>query len=443
MSSRVAETYEEHVHPDLRRLQKRAVDFWSASIAGRTKTIDDFYRFVRECPEYAESKHRDYVKYFDDICCNSGEIPTSMPIDEFKSKFLSNRQDFATRADIVRFAKATFPVQIAEMRIAKAFYAATNRSIAASDLSDMYARWTVDVGPELNAYYRGSLDHGKEKEEQQGVGDNNKIKSSYDSTFVDAFEKAFGRHMYVHEYFRYKNIEAQTNVVPDVAEIRREHSERYARLDGMHTRYLGESLDEYEFVKRFIDSSDKGPAFYQETEDDIIGGAEYRRVVSRKLSDIHRGMYDLEIEEREHGFLFARVRKDRCELDEEVLVRYVVDFKSERDVIVERVERVYDRILERRPDPLEVDDAIIEYRKKMLAGDDDEEEGYASADAELEARICSELEYHEVIKRAVRQSDPDVLPSVLFKILKAVLECRLTNHTATMAKVKFHVTQKY
>lgn len=416
--------YRRHVSSDV-KLVKRIVDFWCASIEARSKSLDDFKRYVRETPEYADAKHLQYVAL---LKAHSFEQPV-LSSDELKRAFLGARNDFVHESDVLKFAKSREPPDAVKRRLASAMFAKAKTPVLPLDVEKRYVAWLNEVVDNNSP----AAEQSDEKKSRTGDVAAAGPSPLYDREFVDEFEAAFGRPMFVHEYFRYKNMP----VVVDVASVRRQHVAAYDRLDRLHASYVGARLDEYAFVRTYIDASDAGESFFARIEEEILAGDEYRRCVSAKLCEIHQSMYDVEIEPRELSFLFQRVQRDRCELDDEVLVQYVVDFKAERDVIVASVERQYGRILERAPDPFEVDDAIVEYRTFRLRDSSDDD--YAGADAELEAKICASLEYHEVIKKAVRQRDPDVLPSVLFKVLKTMVDSekrrRMATHRSAMEAI--------
>lgn len=236
----------------------------------------------------------------------------------------------------------------------------------------------------------------------------------YDEEFVKLFETAFKRPMFVHEYFRYH----ENKVIYDL----QDYNKRYVKTREIYKDYLGTDLDEYTFVKEHLDDSDTGSTFYEELESRILMSSEYEATMKNKISLIHSDMYDFDVESREMVFIFDKVRKLGVRLEDDALGEHVIEFKSERDYITERISDLYEKIMKRLPDPMELDDSVVFWRSRTMDGLSE-----SDLEKELEMKLCASLEFHEIIKDTIKMCfkekniHQEMMPSIMYALLSKLI----------------------
>ena len=423
---------------------KRSIDFWSGLIASGQRTRSEFTAYLGdldECKSFRRTLVRDAL--------NDAGMSSSLDIEA--SYILTGVESTAWE-----FVRSHAPCVASWALIVSEEYSKLKMKTIPDALAKEYMlKWKETKGYTQKELVNDILQESQEKTQesktqesktqesktqektqesktqektqeskiQESTSQESKIQESntreYDREFVQMFEIEFGRPMFVHEYFRYsrgqdsrgqdsrgQDSRGQDSRGQDISI--QDHNKRFSRLSSIVSDYVGRELDEYTFVKDYIDSTDRGETFYREFHDSVIASDEYSRVMSKKLVDVHVEMYDEEIEARELVFLFDEVKSQKMKLLDDSLGDRVVDFKAQRDEIVENIRELYSKTLDRMPDPFELEDGIVFWRKN----------GSLSRDMQ-EKILCSSLEFHEIIKATIREEsqNKDILPSVMYSLL--------------------------
>ena len=405
-------------------LTKRTKDFWASSIYGGQKSKCEFIKYIISHPDYIDAKMHE----FHDIAL-AEEVTRDNTTDVAFMSMLKAREDIMCESDIVFYVRS-MPLCVANWtNIVMTVHGMVNNSSDTTMLPSEVNHY-IELWKSNRAFGVAELRSSMEKQPitqsaplllavvSQASQAPQTVETRYSKDIVNGFEAAFGRMMYVHEYFRYSPEYLKSSSKADVFNgIFSQHTRRYQRINSIVEKYIGAPMDEYTFVREHIDASDKGDVFYKQFEDDLLNSKAYKDVISSKLSTIHDDMYDAAIEKREMEFLFKRIQAIKCGLDDEALVDKVTEFKSERDDILTSIGCVYNSVFYREPDLNEVDEAIVMYRSSKTS----------SADMELELLLCASYEFHEIIKAKLKElyaasRDQDVImPSILYALLGKLL----------------------
>lgn len=234
--------------------------------------------------------------------------------------------------------------------------------------------------------------------------------------FVNEFEAAFKRPIFVHEYFKYAK-DCKT-IHTEIQDILKKHTMSFERMKAIWRDYLNEDLREYEYVKRFIIDIDR-TAFFTEIKDKIITWPEYEHAMKTSVKQKYFEMYGTQLEPYDSDYLFQSLRQNKLSVNDESIHDRLVEFKDETDEIITRIISVYSKVLDRQPDESEIDKYIQVYRDHIQAGFD-------STDSVVERELISSLEFHDILKKHIKQAyfkqkGMDAIPSVLFKSLSYVL----------------------
>lgn len=214
--------------------------------------------------------------------------------------------------------------------------------------------------------------------------------TTLDRNFVVAFEEAFKRPMFVHEYFKYGR--GLTN--NDFHEVYKEHMTKYNRLRQVMCMYTGRHIDEYDYIKQYLDAVDEDNFFF-DIIDEIVASEDYRMSMSQHLKERYNKMFDDELEQYDIDYVFEKVRIEKLSLEDDQVNEILVSLKSETDDIVKHIFAIYLKVLMREPEVEEVHQFTRKYRSMLPKNLED-------IDRDTEKLLMSSLEFHDILKSIVR-----------------------------------------
>lgn len=230
--------------------------------------------------------------------------------------------------------------------------------------------------------------------------------NGFNVKFVQAFEAAFGRPMFVQEYFRYAD-------GTDFADSAIKHRAKFARMKEIWSAYTGRVLHEYEYISRFLFVVDNDD-FFTRIVEELCASSMYADAMQKNLVTRYATMYGRSMDAADVDHLMKAVRREKLTVTDDALDARIVAFKDQTDahnaITIDR----YTQVLGRAPDDHELIHYLALHRSEPAVD---------VADL-IEVELMSSLEYHDVIKGAVRRlALPDELPPRrVFAVLNAVLK---------------------
>lgn len=404
---------------------RRITAFWAEALSSRQKTRADLERHIAGTAEYRDRKLNMFRQLY------VGELGAgSQATQADDAAFLAAMAQAGTLVDdawVRSYVRGLPPCAARWRSVVRTVYAQLHGGHPPPEhvLVEQLDRWRVLPGYDA-ARLRAHLELGADAPPPDGVPASSSClqppaeAKALDLAFVDAFEAAFGRPMFVQEYFRY-------GAGVDLVRLKAAHDRRFQRIAEIELAFLGAALSEHDFVRVHLDAcvADED-GYLSRLQRRVLMSDAYEARMRALLSRIHADMYDDAIEARELGFLFQRMRARGEALDADVLCQHVVAFKDERDRIVERIDAVYRRTLQRSPDRLETEEHVLLYRQRGVEEQQADAEADAvhdECDALLERALCASLEFHDVIKARLRDAygGADMPPSALYAALRFVL----------------------
>jgi hypothetical protein len=244
---------------------------------------------------------------------------------------------------------------------------------------------------------------------------------------VNAFETIYDRNMNVREYLLYikqlSNLKGP-KLLEKIEELKRHHMDVFIKARDVVSRYLNETLQEDDFICKYLNDIDNVD-FLDDLRQNIIDSDEYENKMSERLSSLYKNLYDEALIDADIKYIFDKVKKQGCDIQNEDLNNFIVEFKNETDHITERILKIYIDTYEREPDVYEVAKYIELYRKNP---DKDIQE----IDEEVEQELQDSLEYHDVIKSKIRKiytsiKNINILPSIIYTLLEKVISNKSHN----------------
>ena len=245
------------------------------------------------------------------------------------------------------------------------------------------------------------------------INNSTEIAQPFDTTFVSMFEDIFQRPIFIQEYFKYKS-----NNITNFDQVHMTHLHNFNRMREIYESYTGKTISEYYFVNKFLYQIDDQNCF-ETIIDTIVGSPDYQQSMFKILSEKYKNMFDVELEESDLIYIFEIVKNQKLDILNENIPVILTQLKIETDEIVSHIFKQYSVVLERAPDITDIQLYIQFYREKLALG-------YSSIDTTLENILMHTLEFHDIIKKKVREeyfqkNTSEIRPSALFDILNKVL----------------------
>lgn len=242
-------------------------------------------------------------------------------------------------------------------------------------------------------------------------------------TFVDVFERLFGRNMNVREYIFYMpeySTHEKHVLENEIAKLKKQYDHVFENVNLLLEQFLDKRLDEDEFIRQHL-SSIRHPEFLQDLKMSIIHSKEYSDKMMARLSHLYEKLYDEMLTPEDAAYLFDRITLKEYALQSDQLNNEIVEYKNDTDKLIERIFSIFVETYDREPDTYEIQKYIGMYRES-------DEGSLDAVDAAIQKELRDSLEFHDVIKSRIKKVystmfDNKILsPSMTYQVLKKILD---------------------
>jgi hypothetical protein len=392
---------------------------------GKRVTIEKMQNYIKELPEYRK-KYGDLVRqmYSGHRCPNDAINCPDDVVDFYISKFKSDVnytvdqliadmnngvETETTPTTSVKEIETQTQEEVVEdnaNKLQEIFKKVYDREPNGNELSDLN-NMTKDPLALVLIYYEA---HNRPQAQHQKVVP----RSGFEKGTLEAFEKAFNRPMYVQEYFKYNDKQV------DFQRLFETHSINYNKLRSIIEMYTGCNLDEYAFVKKYLDAIEI-PTFFEDIIYDIVQSPEYKASMSQHIKKRYSQLFDESLGANDIAYVFEKVRILRLNLVDDELNDVLSKVKRETDDIIAHIFEQYNRVLERQPDHIEVEKFIVDYRTELPMTK------IETIDKKIERILMNNLEFHDILKKKIRANyslkyeGREMMVSALYTSLNTVL----------------------
>eukprot|EP00873_Tetraselmis_striata_P027007 jgi/Tetstr1/447271/TSEL_034708.t1 len=227
--------------------------------------------------------------------------------------------------------------------------------------------------------------------------------------FVEKWQRATGHRVDVYEFLRYYNELGSSPTPETIREVKEKQNNFFAHAVKVYRGYLNVSLDFHRFSAMHMHEYDNA-GFVPKLIQTIVKGHEYRERMCDALSDAYTRTFDAGIHEEDLEHVFATVQKKSISIRSEDISGYVLKLGEELATIAKSVTAVYNRVLRRDPDDIEVRNCVASYR------------GSDTAEEDLETALYDELEYQEVLKSLIQEKTRSTKNSEVFRVMRHILK---------------------
>lgn len=245
-----------------------------------------------------------------------------------------------------------------------------------------------------------------------------------DCEALKSFAKLFKRQMFVEEYFFYvlKNINYDYN----------EYEKYQSIVKVLYKRYMDSDIDEYLYTLEYISHKEKHILENLETNtlDSLIVSDVYYNKIKNSLKEKYKLLYATEIENNDLEYFFYKSREELLFINDVRIEELIIVWKSQTDNYIYEIYETYLKLLDRKPDVHETNDILNKYRYTHI-----------NPVEYMERNIIQSLEFNDVLKKMICEkykdnTDKDILPSILYKIIKDLRENHINDDTTYSEIIK-------
>lgn len=276
-------------------------------------------------------------------------------------------------------------------------------------------------------------------------------------TMLKDFFDVYNRPMFVQEYRRILRIKeeqggrgASSEPVPvPVPDKNRFGEERVTFnllsnvVKNVYSRFTDHEITEYEIVDEWLHLLGCPLEIIEDTvTKNIVDSELYARAMRARIVVAHGSLFDAESRLTDYDIdcLYEIAKREMLDLKGEELYERVRVFQYQTDKIHARINDVYAAVFDRPPDGAELDSSSRVYRediKRQTAAEesrgggdaleDISEDVMAKLDRELECRLVSDLEFHDILKKRIKcvgwdRKDGPLSGRMLYDVLRRVLK---------------------
>lgn len=234
-------------------------------------------------------------------------------------------------------------------------------------------------------------------------------KLSSELEFVEKWQRATGNRVDIYEFLRYYNELGSSPSPETIRGIKEKQNHFFSQAVKVYREYLNVALDFQRFSALHMHDYDTA-GFVQKLIKTIVKSHEYRERMCDALSDAYRKTFDSHIHPDDLEHTFRTVQQKSLSIKSEEISCHIFKLGEELDTISKSVSSVYNRVLKRDPDDIEIRNSVFNYRSS-----DDAEES-------LERSLYDELEYQEVLKSMIQQKTKSSKNSEVFRVMRRILE---------------------
>lgn len=206
-----------------------------------------------------------------------------------------------------------------------------------------------------------------------------------------------------------------------------DHTEAWERARAVHFRLLGDTLDEVDFVRRYV-GRHRVPGFDDLLSSEILATPLYEQRIRAKLCTVQMSLYDVALTDDELTMLFGHARITGVGVSDDEVSKVLHSHRRECDELASQVVGVYVAVLSREPDGSELATDVKRFRDTgatTAAGRLDESR------VELSIRLSRGYEFHDVVKTRLRSAyqtcgGAHVPMQLLYSMLERVLQATET-----------------
>lgn len=427
------------------QIDTKQLRYWESCITHNTSTLDDFKDFVLTSSEYSSALRKRFYDIYQSFVSDVSRDVMNNSYTVFWNKQLINKVE-VTETIVVHYIVNTKEFDeiyrnvvkdvvmfeynrnatddeinfiMKRVKDSQTVYTTENITI---DIANMH---TIMMEQQANtAFVEAQMAEREDITDAEYVsndhsGGNNDVdqKMVINAVFelgmdkLDVFEHVFKRPMYVQEFRKY--------IIDTVDDIEWEslletHNFNFNKLRRIYKDFTGKVIDEYYYIKNYLYSINND-MFFESFIEKIINTKEYMTNMKKNIASKYLDYYDQELEDNDIEYIYNIIKSKQLAIVDEEIDRIMTQVKTETDNIVANIFKIYKYTLNRAPEIQEIDFYTQLYRELNHMNIDD-------VNRKLEEMLINNLEFHDIIKNKIKESNEHITTTKLYSLLNIVIK---------------------
>lgn len=400
-----------------RSIDARSLTYWVNIIASGKCTINNFIESIISSNEYEL-----YVVslFKDDFYSIIGYVEIETYLEDFISymrMYVKDKNKPLKETDIKNFItklpcfKEKF-TNLIKIEYKAKFNTECDETIIQFHLDNFNNKYNYNTETLLKEV---ALYSSVEKNQQHSIIDlieKNATKVSINESDLQDFYTVFGRPMFVEEYFYYVINENKTSYQL----IFEEYSINFNRYTKIIYDFKNKKPTEYDFIKSYIPFNElhkDNESYFVSIVDDIINSKEYEEEMNQIITKKYYSLYNESLENDDRDYYFSIIKKLKINLRDDRVEIELMKLKNETDEYIGNIFEIYMKVLDRKPDVVEIATLLKKYRDLN---------DIENVNIYVEKNLVTSIEFNEIIKRKIKENNPDIIPSKLYSIMNDTIK---------------------
>ena len=248
---------------------------------------------------------------------------------------------------------------------------------------------------------------------------------------VDSFEHVFERPISIYEFQKYYNDsmfwkDHSNKIFNDYYVLKKdEYSKAVAITKNIYKIFLGETVDEFYMLKNhwcIFDVADYDKLLIEY----MTKQSGYDNIMRECIQDIYTKQYETELELYDMEYVLYHVKSKQLHTKSDELNIIINDIYIETQQFKDLIKGVFDKILNRLPDRLEVKEYVSKFRKDLSNTNEFAEETTVE---DIQRELYNNIEYNDVLKKNIISiGNNELLPSQVNNLMNKVLNWDTNNN---------------
>jgi hypothetical protein len=259
---------------------------------------------------------------------------------------------------------------------------------------------------------------------------NDQVLADTSRRLIVVFETIYERPITVHEFLKWAPRLRDASTASMSATLREsmEHfNTAMNTVDRIHKQYLGAIDDRYLMIGKYINRIDHSSC-YEEIINNILEDqyqgkqGVYESCMKTLITKIYQNTYDNEPRPTDVHYFFHHAKTQKLHLESGELHGVITDKKTETDRFITSMQAVFQNVICRDPDHLEIVEYLIYYRNDV----EKEIFDVNLSDEKVANELYASLEFNDVLRNEIQRQFLEItkkppLPSLIYKCMQQIL----------------------
>jgi hypothetical protein len=233
--------------------------------------------------------------------------------------------------------------------------------------------------------------------------------------FIRNWQETTGTRIDIYEFLRYYNeLGGSFSSIEHITHVKKQQQDAFVVASNIYKEYIDVDLSYEQFYAEHMIEYDR-PEFSDMLIFSLVQGFEYNHRMRDTISRIYKNAFDEDIHEQDLDYYFGIAKSNILPIHGDEISKLVFSLGEELKMITTSVTKIYEVVLKRCPDMVEIRNNVSNYRAMTIK----------DAEKLISDNLYSDIEFQEVFKAEVVKKIDSTRNSEIFRYMRNILsECQ-------------------